>query len=84
MKSQPIYLVSRVADRFGNPFTNPNLYTAYSLGDIALQSRVRTTGSGYQLGMNLNMMWNFMTIQTSDPTARTLYNQLVPSYYPLT
>jgi hypothetical protein len=45
---------------------------------------VRTTGSGYQLGMNLNMMWNFMTIQTSDPTARTLYNHLVPSYYPLT
>lgn len=81
MKTQPVYFLSRVADRYGNPFTNPNLYTAYSLGDVALRSRVRS--QTYELNLNLTITWNFMTLQAYDQTNRALYNYLVPSYYPV-
>ena len=83
MKSQPIYFVSRVADKYGNPFTNPNVYTAYNLGDVALQSRIKNYGNSRQLNLDLTMAWNFMTVQATEMVNRALYNQLVPSFFPL-
>ncbi len=62
MKGQPLYFISRLSDRYGNPFYSPSIYEFYNVGDTALSSRIRNYGDTRQLNLNLQFNWNFMTI----------------------
>jgi hypothetical protein len=83
MKSQPVYFIAKLCDKFGNPFYTPSYYDLYNVGDTALSSRIKNYGDTRSLSLNTQFVWNFMTIAAFEPLNRGLIKNFVPSYYPL-
>ena len=58
MKSQPLFFLARICDRYGNPFYNPEVYSYYNIGDMALSSRIKNYGDAHVIALDTDIIWN--------------------------
>ncbi len=74
MKQQPLFLVGRICDKFGNPFDDPETYDFYNVGDTALSSRITNQGLERNIDLNTVLVYNLLLISASNSQIRAVYN----------
>lgn len=62
-QTQPLYMLARICDRFGNPFLDNETLSYFSVNQLGLQSYINNFGRAQQI--DLLFVYNIIIIQIS-------------------